>query len=176
MISVKSRTLRLKLNSGVTERGLIELVPSSARSASSAASPLPSQLVPLLSPVLEAAKEVVGRVMPVSKKRSALEEAEWEDDVGEEGAFDREMMLQSRYPGSISFCLRLMHYRTAMEKLRVYRPRVALHGSPGMGQAFVAAAILHHLEGYHVQTLDLGTLLGDSARVYDVILRSYTPS
>jgi len=36
-----------------------------------------------------------------------------------------------------------------------------------MGQIFVAAAILHHLEGYHVQTLDLGTLLGDSARVCD---------
>jgi hypothetical protein len=84
------------MNSGVTERGSIELVPSSARSASSAASPLPSQLVPLLSPVLEVAKEVVGRVMPVSKKRTALEEAEWEDDVGEEGAFDREMMLQSQ--------------------------------------------------------------------------------
>lgn len=47
--------------------------------------------------MLEAAKEVVGKVMPVSKKRTALEEAEWEDDVGEEGAFDREMMLQSWY-------------------------------------------------------------------------------
>ena len=82
---------------GVTERGSIELVPSSARSASSAASPLPSQLVSLLSPVLEVAKEVVGRVMPVSKKRTALEEAEWEDDVGEDGAFDREMMLQSQF-------------------------------------------------------------------------------
>ena len=73
-------------------------MPSSARSASSAATPLPSQLVPLLSPVLEVAKEVVGKVMPVSKKRTALEEAEWEDDVGEEGAFDREMMLQSQCP------------------------------------------------------------------------------
>jgi hypothetical protein len=51
----------------------------------------------LLSPVLEVAKEVVGRVMPISKTRTALEEAEWEDDIGEEGAFDREMMLQSRF-------------------------------------------------------------------------------
>jgi len=34
--------------------------------------------------------------MPVSKKRSALEEAEWEDDPDEQRAFDREMMLQSR--------------------------------------------------------------------------------
>ena len=78
-------------------------MPSSARSASSAASPLPSQLVPLLSPVLEIAKEVVARVMPVSEKRSALEEAEWEDDVDEQGAFDREMMLQSQFSRLNSF-------------------------------------------------------------------------
>ena len=59
--------------------------------------------MPLLSPVLEAAKEVVTRVMPVIKKRSALEEAEWEDDVDEEGAFDREMMLQSLFERFNSF-------------------------------------------------------------------------
>lgn len=63
-----------------------------------------------------------------------------------------------------------------MEKLRVYRPRVALYGSPGMGQTFVAGAILHHLEGYHVQTLDLGSLLGDSARVCNAPLCSFTQS
>ena len=68
-----------------------------------------------------------------------------------------------------------MHSYTAMERLRVYRPRVVLYGSPGMGQIFVAAAILHHLEGYHVQTLDLGTLLGDSARVCDATLCSSAP-
>jgi hypothetical protein len=52
-----------------------------------------------------------------------------------------------------------------METLRVYRPRVVLHGPIGMGQVYVGAAILHHLEGYHVQSLELGTLLGDSTRV-----------
>ena len=52
-----------------------------------------------------------------------------------------------------------------METLRVYRPRVVLHGSVGMGQAFIASAALHHLEGFHVQSLDLGNLLSDSTRV-----------
>jgi ATPase family AAA domain-containing protein 2 len=47
----------------------------------------------------------------------------------------------------------------------VYRPRVVLHGTPGMGQGYVGAAVLHHLEGYHVQSLDLGNLMGDSTRV-----------
>lgn len=52
-----------------------------------------------------------------------------------------------------------------METLRVYRPRLVLHGPPGMGQGYIGAAALHHLEGYHVQTLDMGTLMGDSTRV-----------
>ncbi|KAH9928867.1 uncharacterized protein B0H18DRAFT_874349 [Fomitopsis serialis] len=122
-----------------------KLVPSSARSVSSAASPLPSQLEPLLQYSLDKMKEVIAKVLPVNKKRTALEEAEWEDGSSE-GALDRELMLQS------------------METLRVYRPRVVLHGPSGMGQAYVAAAVLHHLEGYHVQSLDLGSLMGDSTR------------
>ena len=47
----------------------------------------------------------------------------------------------------------------------MYRPRVLLYGEQDMGQSYIGAAALHHLEGYHVQTLDLGSLLGDSTRV-----------
>lgn len=54
-----------------------------------------------------------------------------------------------------------------METLRVYRPRVILHGPIGMGQSYVGPAALHHLEGYHVQSLELGTLMSDSSRVCD---------
>ncbi|THH17583.1 hypothetical protein EW146_g3256 [Bondarzewia mesenterica] len=74
-----------------------------------------------------------------------LEEAEWEDE-DEGGSLQRELMLQS------------------METLRVYRPRIVLHGPVGMGQGYVGTATLHHLEGCHVQNLDLGTLMGDSTR------------
>ncbi|KAH9887689.1 AAA-domain-containing protein [Cubamyces lactineus] len=122
-----------------------KLVPSSARAVASAASPLPTQLVPLLQDPLDRIKEVIGKVLPVSKKRTALEEAEWEDESSE-NALERELMLQS------------------METLRIYRPRVVVHGPVGMGQGYVAAAALHHLEGYHVQSLDLGTLMSDSTR------------
>lgn len=52
-----------------------------------------------------------------------------------------------------------------MESLRIYRPRIVVHGPPGMGQGYLAAAVLHHLEGYHVQSLDLGSLMNDSTRV-----------
>ena len=47
----------------------------------------------------------------------------------------------------------------------MYRPRVVVHGPSGMGQGYVGAAVLHHLEGYHVQSLELGNLMGDSTRV-----------
>jgi len=72
---------------------LIELVPSSARSTSSSATPLPPQFVPLLADTFEKTKEVIGKVLPVSKKLTALEEAEWEED-SEAGALEREMMNQ----------------------------------------------------------------------------------
>jgi hypothetical protein len=57
-----------------------------------------------------------------------------------------------------------------METLRVYRPRLVLHGQSGMGQGYIGAAALHYLEGYHVQNLDLGTLMGDSTRVSRSVL------
>ena len=70
-----------------------ELIPSSARATAPSASPLPEQLVPLLQDALERIKAEINKVLPVSKPRNALEEAEWEDE-GDEGALDREIMLQ----------------------------------------------------------------------------------
>jgi len=138
-------------------------VPSSARSSTSVASPLPTQLVPLLSDTLEKVKAVIDKVMPVGKKRTALEEAEWEDE-GHDGGLERELMLQCK-----SFLHRQRYLANnsalAMETLRIYRPRIAIHGPVGMGQNYIGTATLHHLEGYHVQNLDLGTLLSDSTRV-----------
>lgn len=56
--------------------------------------------------------------------------------------------------------------------MRVYRPRLVVCGQAGMGQSFLGPAILHHLEGFHVQSLDLGALVGDSTRVRALIDRS----
>jgi SpoVK/Ycf46/Vps4 family AAA+-type ATPase len=61
--------------------------------------------------------------------------------------------------------LKFMFSRPAMETLRIYRPRIILHGPVGMGQNYVGPAALHHLEGYHVQSLELGSLMSDSTRV-----------
>ncbi|TFK53324.1 AAA-domain-containing protein [Heliocybe sulcata] len=140
---VKPETIQVELRDFMIS--VKKIVPSSARSASSTANPLPVQLTPLLQDALDRVKDAISKVLPVSKKRTALEEAEYEDE-GEDGALERELMLQT------------------MEVLRVYRPRVVLHGPVGMGQGYVAAAALHHLEGYNVQSMDLGNLLGDSTR------------
>jgi hypothetical protein len=52
-----------------------------------------------------------------------------------------------------------------------------------MGQQYIGAAILHHLEGFHVQSFDLGVLFSDSTRTPEAELvqlmieaRRHTPS
>lgn len=134
-----------------------KVVPSSARSSSSSASPLPEHLQPLLSGTVEEAIAGLTKVMPPSSKRNPLEEAMWEDDhegqnahgkpvsPSGDGGFGRELMLQS------------------FEKMRIFRPRYLIHGRPGMGQTYVGAALLQHLEGYHVQVLDISSVMGDSS-------------
>ncbi|KAJ3549156.1 hypothetical protein NMY22_g990 [Coprinellus aureogranulatus] len=104
-----------------------QVVPSSARSSTSAATPLPPQFEPLLSETLEQAQDVIQRVVPFEKKLSALEEVEFEDGP-EETALEREMLAQS------------------VQTLCVYRPRVVIHGPVGMGQGYIGAVALHHLE------------------------------
>ncbi|CAE6437477.1 unnamed protein product [Rhizoctonia solani] len=125
-----------------------KLIPSSARSTSSHASPLPQHLRPLLQPALDLVTTTLEKSLPNSKKRNTLEEAEWEYDDAD-GGWEREMISQ------------------ALETLRVHRPRVLLHGPSGMGHAQVGAAVLHFLEGYHVQSMDLATLVGDSTRTIE---------
>ncbi|KAF9231860.1 hypothetical protein BU15DRAFT_81909 [Melanogaster broomeanus] len=54
-----------------------------------------------------------------------------------------------------------------METLRVYLPRLVIHGEAGMGQAYIGAAALHY--HYHVENLNLGVLMGDSTRLSELI-------
>ena len=51
------------------------------------------------------------------------------------------------------------------ERSRVFRPRLLIRGIPGMGQQYLAGALLNHFEGLHIQSFDLPTLLSDSGRV-----------
>ncbi len=141
---------------------LTEIVPSSARSTASPAIQLPSHLVPLLAAPLERLKTAVDAVVPPSKTRTSLEDAEYEEEEGQ--GFEQHLMVQCESTHDLPSKYRLIYF-SALDKLRIFRPRILVHGSAGMGQAYLGPAVLHHLEAFHVQSLDLGSLMGDSTRV-----------
>lgn len=122
------------------------LVPSTSRSAANIASPLPCHLQPLLGRVFEQTKALLDQVLPDIKKINILEEAEYEDD---DFGFEKERMIQT------------------FETSRIFRPRMIICGPKGSGQQHIGSAILNHLEGYHIQSLDLANLIGDSTTSAD---------
>lgn len=122
-----------------------KLVPSSERSTSSGASALPPNVEPLLRHSLSAIQTSLSEILPQRKRLTALEEAQFEEPQDGNG-FRREQIMQE------------------FDKSRVFRPRLLLRGPQGMGQQYLAAALLHQFEGLHVQAFDLPTLLSDSTR------------
>ncbi|KAE8408794.1 hypothetical protein BDV37DRAFT_278799 [Aspergillus pseudonomiae] len=122
-----------------------KMVPSSERSTSSGASPLPKEVESLLRHPLADIKALLSEILPQRKRLTALEEAQFEEPEGA-GSFQSEQMQQE------------------FDRSRVFRPRMLLRGLMGMGQQYLAAAILHYFEGLHVQSFDLPTLLSDSTR------------
>ncbi|KAL4883642.1 hypothetical protein BJY04DRAFT_226375 [Aspergillus karnatakaensis] len=123
-----------------------KMVPSSERSTSSGASQLPKPIEPLLRQQLVELKSILSEILPQRKRLTALEEAQFEEPADTSRGFQREQMQQE------------------FERSRVFRPRLLLRGTLGMGQQYLAGALLHHFEGLHVQSFDLPTLLSDSTR------------
>lgn len=120
-----------------------KLIPSSERSASSGANPLPPPIRALLETQFDNIKRALDVVMPKKKKTTALEEAKYEILDDEDHGFQRETLHQE------------------FDRSRVFRPRFLIYGAAGMGHNYIAGAILHYLEGVHVQNFDLPSLLAD---------------
>ncbi|KAJ3495357.1 hypothetical protein NLG97_g3452 [Lecanicillium saksenae] len=133
-----------------------KLIPSSERSATSGASPLPATIQPLLQDQFDKIKRALDIVMPRRKKTTALEEAMYEPYADDDHGFRRETLHQD------------------FERTRVFRPRLLIHSSPGMGQSYIAGGILHYLEGVHVQNFDLPSLLADGRPMEQVIVGLFT--
>ncbi|RDA90068.1 hypothetical protein CP533_2916 [Ophiocordyceps camponoti-saundersi (nom. inval.)] len=133
-----------------------KMIPSSERSATSGAQPLPNAVEPLLRAQLREAKEALDSLLPRKKKLTALEEAMYEPYEDKDHGFGREMMQQE------------------FERSRVFRPRFLIYGVPGMGQGYVSSAILHYFEGVHVQNFDLPSLLADGRPLEQVIVSFFT--
>ncbi|KAJ5612627.1 AAA family ATPase [Penicillium lagena] len=122
-----------------------KMVPSSERSTASGASALPKNVEPLLRRPLLDIEALLSEILPQRKQLTALEEAHFEEPEDARG-FKREQIMSE------------------FDRSRVFRPRMLLRGAQGMGQQYLAAALLHHFEGLHVQAFDLPTLLSDSTR------------
>ena len=124
---------------------IAKVVPSSERSATSAVAPLPSHMEPLLRLPLNEIKTLVAKILPQKNPLTALQQAEFEDAEDDRGM--KAERLQQEF-----------------ERSRIFRPRLLINGAPGMGQQYLANALLNHFEGLHVQAFDLPTLLSDSTR------------
>lgn len=132
-----------------------KMVPSSERATTSAASPLPKMVEPLLRNQYTAILRVLDNILPRPPKTTALQEAMYEPFDDADHGFGREAMHQE------------------FARSRVFRPRLLIAGVPGMGQGYLASAILHHLEGVHVQTMDLAALLGDGRPMEQVLVSRF---
>ncbi|OTA03218.1 hypothetical protein A9Z42_0036430 [Trichoderma parareesei] len=133
-----------------------KMIPSSERSATSGARPLPASIAPLLRDQFEEAKQALELILPRKKKTTALEEAMYEQYDDKDHGFGRETLHQE------------------FERSRVFRPRFLITGAHGMGQGYLSSAILHHFEGIHVQNFDLPSLLNDGRPMEQVIVALFT--
>ena len=122
-----------------------KMIPSSERSASSGAAPLPERIQPLLQRPLDEIKALVNQIIPQKKRLTALEEAEFEDAEVDKG-------------------LEVERLQQEFERSRIFRPRLLIKGPPGSGQQYLTGALFNHFEGLHVQAFDLPTLMSDSTR------------
>lgn len=133
-----------------------KMVPSSERSASSSAMTIPKMVKPLLEKQFDALVLQLDRILPRPKKTTALKEAMYEPYKDLDGGFEREQMSQD------------------FQRSRVYRPRLLLCGEAGMGQGYLSKAVLHYLEGVHVQDFGLPVVLNDSRPAEQVIVSLFT--
>ncbi|KAF2093765.1 AAA-domain-containing protein [Rhizodiscina lignyota] len=124
---------------------LEKVTPSGERASTTALASMPKELEPLLRGQLQKIMKIIDEVIPRKQRFTALEEAEFEDRGSAYDEFGKETL------------------KNAFEKNRIYRPRLLIHGTQGMGQQHLGAALLSKLESLHVQSFDLSTLFEDGS-------------
>lgn len=134
-----------------------KLIPSSERSATSGAKPLPKSIEPLLRVQFAEAKKALDYLLPRKKKMTALEEAMYEQFNDNDHGFGRETLHQE------------------FERARIFRPRFIIYGASGMGQTYISSAILHYFEGVHIQNFDLPSLLADGRVRHESLSNIFSP-
>ncbi|KAH3679953.1 hypothetical protein WICMUC_000696 [Wickerhamomyces mucosus] len=139
-------------------KALDKIVPSSARSLSSGSAPIPEHLESLLNNPLKSITTKLDKLGLRAKKLTTLEEAKFIDPTenDEDGGFGKHELIKR------------------LELSRVHRPRLLICGEPGNGQQYLGSAVLNHLEGFNIQSLDLSSVFGDTTRTAEnVIIQSF---
>lgn len=75
-----------------------KMIPSSERSVSSGAAPLPTQIEPLLRQQYFDVKEIIAKILPQRKRLTALQEAEFEDAEDDRGMRAERMQQGTFHP------------------------------------------------------------------------------
>jgi SpoVK/Ycf46/Vps4 family AAA+-type ATPase len=133
---------KIKANSSDFSRALKKIVPNSARSTTSISEPLPEFIKPLLENQFNEILEKLNQTLPMEKEVSLLEEAEYE-------TLNNDFQIQELVK--------------TYDSMRTFKPRIAISGSKLQGLKYISNAILNKLEGFSIQTLDLGKIFGDSS-------------
>lgn len=137
-----------------------KIIPSSARSTSSGSAPLPNHLKALLETSFEEITEKLNDLLPNSisvgkrKKLTTLDDALYLDPTikDSDGGFSKQELLKN------------------LENSRICKPHLLISGGQGSGQQYISAAILNYLEGFQVQSLDLGNIFGDATRTPELCI------
>ncbi|SCV02465.1 LAME_0H01134g1_1 [Lachancea meyersii CBS 8951] len=162
-LSIDPSTVNVK--AGDFMLALEKIVPSSARSTGTSAQPLPETISLLLDEQFAEIREKLKAVMPpnpdLQRKGASIIKhyAEYEEDDSDEA---EDGFLKAEFLRTI-------------EKSRICKPRLVVTGAKGNGQQYIGAAILHYLEDFNVQMLDVGTLVSDATRsVEAAIVQAFT--
>ena len=141
-------------------RAMDSIVPSSARSTSTGSAPLPEHLSCLLKNSLDEVTSKLNSLLPNAvgiagkKKPTALDEAMYLDPTVKDadGGFAKQQLLKN------------------LQDSRVCKPHLLICGNEGNGQQYISSAVLNYLEGFQVQSLDMGNIFGDYTRTPELTI------
>lgn len=136
---------------------LDKIVPSSARSTSNPSNPLPEHLEPLLKHNYDKIIKKLNQLVSRKNKDNLIDFDGDSSDEDESGNVEQQQFEET-------FGLSKHDLLKKFESSRVFKPRLLISGRPGMGQKYFGSAILNYLEGFQVQSLDLGTIFSESGR------------
>ncbi|AEY95199.1 FABR139Wp [Eremothecium gossypii FDAG1] len=146
-----------------------KITPSSARSSGNLAEPLPRTIAVLLNDQFEEIKQKLNSILPEASSKShrgsslIKEYLEYEDEEDEE---DGEDNIEGTGIHSSNGFSRHEFFKM-LDQARTVKPKLLITGPAGNGQQYIGSALLHHLEDYNIQNLDLGTLLSESLRTME---------